>query len=105
MADYRLNRFHWHLTEDQGWRLDIPGMPELVQYGAKRPYSPLPGDDTGSDGKEYGPFFYTVDDVKEIVEYADKRGIVVIPTSAAMNVPRTSGRSVRNVRRGSRRRD
>lgn len=79
MADYRLNRFHWHLTEDQGWRLEIPGMPELVQYGAKRPSSPLPGDDTGSDGKEYGPFFYTVDDVKEIVEYADKRGIVVIP--------------------------
>ena len=37
MARYKLNRFHWHLTEDQGWRIDVPGYPELVKYGAVRP--------------------------------------------------------------------
>ena len=36
MARYKLNRFHWHLTEDQGWRVDVPGYPELVKYGAVR---------------------------------------------------------------------
>ena len=40
MAQYKLNVLHWHLTEDQGWRLDIPGYPELVKYGAVRPASP-----------------------------------------------------------------
>ena len=43
MADHKLNVFHWHLTEDQGWRLDIPCFPELVQYGAVRPESPVHG--------------------------------------------------------------
>lgn len=37
MARLKLNVFHWHLTEDQGWRLDVPGFPELVKYGAVRP--------------------------------------------------------------------
>ena len=40
MAQHKLNRFHWHLTEDQGWRIDIPGYPELVKYGAVRSSSP-----------------------------------------------------------------
>ena len=79
MAALNLNVFHWHLTEDQAWRLDIPGMPELVKYGAARSSTPTPGKNEDSDGKPYGPFFYTADDVREIVDYAAARGIRVVP--------------------------
>ena len=74
-----LNRFHWHLADDQGWRLDVPGFPELVKYGAVRSSTPLPGTEDESDGKPYGPFFYTPDDVAEIVSFAAERGIEVVP--------------------------
>ena len=79
MAAMNLNVFHWHLTEDQAWRLDIPGMPELVKYGATRSSTPTPGKDEDSDGKAYGPYFYTPDDVREIVAYAAQRHIRVVP--------------------------
>ena len=46
-----LNRFHWHLADDQGWRLDVPGFPELVKYGAVRSSTPVPGTEDESDGK------------------------------------------------------
>lgn len=74
-----LNRFHWHLADDQGWRLDVPGFPELVKYGAVRSSTPIPGSDSENDGKQYGPFFYTPTDISEIVSYAADRGIEVIP--------------------------
>lgn len=79
MAALNLNVFHWHLTEDQAWRLDIPGMPELVKYGATRSSTPTPGNNEDSDGKVYGPYFYTPADVREIVEYAAQRNICVVP--------------------------
>ena len=79
MARLKLNVFHWHLADDQGWRIDLPGMPELVKYGAVRPSSPTPGMNDDSDGKPYGPFFYTVDDLKEVVAYAGRLGIRVVP--------------------------
>ena len=84
MAAYKLNVFHWHLTEDQGWRLDISGFPELVQYGAVRPESPKHGcrgvqGDYRGNGQPYGPFFYTPDDVREILAYAKERFITVVP--------------------------
>ena len=79
MAALKLNVFHWHLADDQGWRLDLPGMPELVKYGAARPSSPTPGMNDDSDNTPYGPFFYTVDDVKEVLAHADKLGIRVVP--------------------------
>ena len=88
MARYKLNRFHWHLTEDQGWRIDVPGYPELVKYGAVRPKSVKHGaratdggkkDDGKYDDKPYGPFFYTEADLKEIVAYAAARHIQVVP--------------------------
>ena len=50
MARLGLNVFHWHLTDDQGWRIDLQGMPELAQFGAIRPSSPLRGEDNSSDG-------------------------------------------------------
>ena len=90
MAMHKLNRFHWHLTEDQGWRLDIPGYPELVKYGAVRSSSPRHGtrphfsqpkaqQQDALDGRKYGPFYYTAADVKEIVAYAKARHIEVVP--------------------------
>ena len=51
MADYKLNVFHWHLTEDHGWRLDIPCFPELVKYGSVRPESIAYGS-TGVPGRD-----------------------------------------------------
>ena len=90
MAMHKLNRFHWHLTEDQGWRLDVPGYPELVKYGAVRSSSPLHGtrpyfsqpkeeQAAASDGQKYGPFYYTEADVKEVIAYAKARHIEIVP--------------------------
>ena len=79
MAACRLNVFHWHLTDDQGWRLEIRGCPELTTVGAFRKSSPKVHTEAEPDGKPYGPFFYTEADVKEIVAYAAARGIRVVP--------------------------
>ena len=83
MADHKLNVFHWHLTEDQGWRLDVPRFPELVKYGSVRPESPVHGNrgwrGAPCNGQPYGPFFYTAADVREILAYAKERFITVVP--------------------------
>lgn len=88
MAQHKLNVLHWHLTEDQGWRLDIPGHPELVKYGAVRSQSVRHGasawtgkqeDAAALNGQSYGPFYYTEADVKEILAYAAERHIKVVP--------------------------
>lgn len=79
MAAQKMNVFHWHLTDDQGWRVDLPGLPELVRHGAVRSCSPRRGDDAVEDGVPYGPYFYTADDIREIVRYAADRGIDVMP--------------------------
>ena len=85
MAQHKLNRFHWHLTEDQGWRLDIPGYPELVKYGAVRPESVRHGvkttkvDPEKLNGVKYGPYYYTEADIREIIAYAAARHITIVP--------------------------
>lgn len=79
MAERKMNVFHWHLTDDQGWRVDLPGLPELVRYGAVRSCSPKRGQEVERDGTPYGPFFYSADDVREVVAYAAARGIDVVP--------------------------
>lgn len=84
MAKYKLNVFHWHLTEDQGWRLEIPQFPDLVKYGSVRPESATRTcrggpDDFRGDGQQYGPYFYTASDIKEILSYAKERFITVVP--------------------------
>ena len=79
MADNGLNVFHWHLTDDQGWRLDLPQFPELAAIGSVRPHSPPRGCDTGSDGTPYGPYAYTPSEVRNIIAYAKRRGILVVP--------------------------
>jgi len=69
MAIYKLNTFHWHLTEDQGWRIEIKKYPELTEVSAWR---------TEADGSRYGGF-YTQDDIREIVAYAAERHITIVP--------------------------
>lgn len=79
LALHKLNTFHWHLTEDQGWRIEIKKYPELTRKGAWRNGTitgKYPG--TGNDGKRYGGY-YTQEEIKEIVHYASERFIEVIP--------------------------
>ncbi|MEP7256540.1 MAG: beta-N-acetylhexosaminidase [Ferruginibacter sp.] len=79
LAAYKYNIFHWHLTEDQGWRIEIKKYPELTKVGAWRNGSIIgryPG--KGSDNKYYGGF-YTQDEIKDVVQYAAARYIDVIP--------------------------
>ncbi|GAB3993840.1 hypothetical protein GCM10028807_30110 [Spirosoma daeguense] len=79
LALHKMNVFHWHLTEDQGWRIEIKKYPELTKYASIRP-STMVGHyrDRKYDDKPYGGF-YTQDDAHEIVKYAKERFITVIP--------------------------
>ena len=78
MAMFKLNRFHWHLTDDQGWRVEILSCPELTHVGAFREGTMI-GDEAGtSDGIRYGGY-YTQEQIREIVSYAANLGIEVIP--------------------------
>ncbi|MGL5014231.1 MAG: family 20 glycosylhydrolase [Bacteroidales bacterium] len=70
LAMFKMNRFHWHLTEDQAWRIEIKQYPKLTEMGSHR---------IDGDGTKYGPFFYTQEDIKEVVAYASERFIDVIP--------------------------
>jgi hexosaminidase len=69
LSRYRINYFHWHLTDDQGWRIEIKKYPKLTEVGAWR---------TEKDGSRYGGY-YTQADVKEIVQYAAERHVTIIP--------------------------
>ncbi len=78
MARYKMNRFHWHLTEDQGWRLEIKKYPRLTSVGAWRESKVLGWGDTKPDGEHYGGY-YTQDDAREIVAYARERFVEIVP--------------------------
>lgn len=78
MAAYKMNRFHWHLTDDQGWRVEIKKYPRLTTYGAWRNTMILSWGNTLPDGERYGGY-YTQDDVREIVAYARERFIEIVP--------------------------
>ncbi|HML72271.1 MAG TPA: family 20 glycosylhydrolase [Macellibacteroides fermentans] len=69
LALFKINQFHWHLTEDQGWRIEIKKYPKLTEIGSKR---------VDGEGTEYGGF-YTQEQIKEVVAYASERFINVIP--------------------------
>ena len=69
MAMFKINTLHWHLTEDQGWRIEIKKYPKLTEVGSKR---------IDGEGTEYGGF-YTQEEVKDIVKYAADRFITVVP--------------------------
>ena len=79
MAMYKMNTFHWHLTEDQAWRIEIKKYPKLTQVGAWRKGTMVGAyKDQKYDTIPYGGF-YTQDDIKEIVAYAEKRHITIVP--------------------------
>lgn len=78
MAMYKLNRFHWHLTDDQGWRIEIKKYPLLTEIGGFRDGTCIGKDMDSNDGKRYGGF-YTQDQIREIVKYAAALGIEVVP--------------------------
>jgi hexosaminidase len=82
MARYKMNVFHWHLTDDNGWRIEIKGLPQLTQIGAWRVprlakwgtrEAPRDGE-AATDGG-----FYTQDDIREVVAYAQQRFVTVVP--------------------------
>ena len=81
LAFYKFNTFHWHLTEDQGWRVEIKKYPELTKTGAWRKET-LIGHGGNKpfeyDGEPYGGF-YTQEEIRAIVDYAAKRQITIIP--------------------------
>lgn len=68
LAMHRLNYFHWHLTDDQGWRIEIKKYPELTRVGAWK----------GTGSERYGGF-YTQEEIKEVIAYAKRRAITIIP--------------------------
>jgi len=79
LALHKMNYFHWHLTEDQGWRIEIKKYPNLMSIGAYRNGTIIgrfPG--KGNDNTRYGGY-YTQEEVKEIVQYAADRHITVVP--------------------------
>ena len=78
MALHKLNTFHWHLTDDQGWRIEIKKYPKLTEVGAWRDSSPPYGNRNSDDGQRHGGF-YTQDEIREIVAYAAVRHITVVP--------------------------
>lgn len=84
MAIHKLNRFHWHLTDDQGWRIEIKKYPELTQVGSIRKETIIghwrDREKNGYDGTPYGEgMWYTQEQIREIVDYAAAKGITVIP--------------------------
>lgn len=79
MALHKLNTLQLHLTDDQGWRLEIRRYPRLTSVGSVRPESPKRGDRNAGDGTPYGPFFYTQAQVRELVAYAAARHVTLVP--------------------------
>jgi len=88
MATYKLNKFHFHLTDDEGWRLEIPGLPELTEIGSRRGHTrdesdrlqPAYGSGPSTEVKGFaGSGYFTVADYMDILKYAAERHIEVIP--------------------------
>ena len=85
MALYKLNRFHWHLVDDHGWRIEVPKYPRLTEAGAWRKHDEIEPSETNApsadkfrpDGRYGG--FYTRQDIREVVAYAAARHIMVVP--------------------------
>lgn len=78
LAIHKMNTFHWHLTEDQGWRIEIKQYPKLTEVGAWRKETVMGRNSGTYDGKTHGGF-YTQDDIREIVAYAKDRYVAVVP--------------------------
>lgn len=78
MALHNMNYFHWHLTEDQGWRVEIKAYPQLTEIGGYRNGTMVGKDWDSNDGIRYGGY-YTQEEIKDVVAYAAERHITIIP--------------------------
>lgn len=78
LALHNLNTLHWHLTDDQGWRIEIKKYPKLTEIGSKRKETVIGRNSGQYDGKEYGGF-YTQDEIRDVVAYAAQRHVTIIP--------------------------
>lgn len=79
LALYKMNTFHWHLTDDQGWRIEIKRYPKLTSIGSMRKETIVGKNDSKTfDGKPYGGF-YTQEQIKDVIKYAEKLNITIIP--------------------------
>lgn len=83
MSYYKMNKFHWHLTEDQGWRVEIKKYPKLTAIAGVREFSwnteYIPGGRRYRTYEPYGPYFYTQEEIKDVIKYAQDRHIDIIP--------------------------
>ena len=79
LAAHKMNILHWHLTEDQGWRIEIKKYPKLTSIGSKRKDTQIGGWGSASRSGEAHEGFYTQKEIKEIVKYAKKRHIMIVP--------------------------
>ncbi|XP_045167590.2 N,N'-diacetylchitobiase-like [Mercenaria mercenaria] len=85
MSLYKLNKLHMHLTDDDGWRIEIPSIPELTKYGSRRCYNfendrcLIPSLGSGPYSDKQGSGFYTVGDFRDILRYAKERYVEVVP--------------------------
>ena len=77
-AHYKLNVFHWHLTDDQGWRIEIKHYPLLTKIGSCRAQTEVRNDATEFDGKRYCGY-YTQQQIRDVVQYAQKRYVTIVP--------------------------
>ena len=80
LALHNMNTFHWHLTDDQGWRIEIKKYPELTKIGSQRKETVIGRNSGKYDGKPYGEgMFYTQDEIRDVIAYAQERFITIIP--------------------------
>lgn len=81
MAAYKMNVFHWHLTDDQGWRAEIKKYPRLTTVGSKSQNCRVTEMEKGTywTNEPYGPYFYTQEEMRDVVQYAAERHIDVLP--------------------------
>lgn len=75
----KLNVFHWHLTDDQGWRIEIKKYPLLTEIGSKRSFTHINGWGSKQILNEEYSGFYTQDEIRDVVSYAQERGIMIVP--------------------------
>ena len=78
IAMHNINRFHWHITDDQGWRIEIKSRPELTEKGSMRSGTMIGKQFSTNDSIPYGGF-YTQDEIRDIIKYAADRHITIIP--------------------------
>jgi hexosaminidase len=101
MAMYKMNRLQLHLTDDEGWRIEIPGLPELTQVGGRRCHDPeetqciMPCLGSGPQARGLGCGYYKVEDYRDILRYAKTRHIEVIPE---IDMPGHSNAAIKSMR-------